>query len=585
MPAAREGDKRESGRALGGLTVALLAVSPVVAGPPVSFTDVTSNSGCDFVHRNGASGDKYAVELLGAGGALLDWDGDADLDLYLVQGAGLPGNEYGGQPPRNVLYENVGWGSLPSPGGAPAFRPPFLAVPDAAGAADASYGMGAAAADYDNDGDPDLYVTNFGANRLYRNDAGRFTDVTDAAGVGDPRWSMSAAWVDVDHDGLLDLYVCNYFRYRLEDHGWYGLRKPGYRTHGSPASFRPEPDALYRNRGDGTFEDVSGPSGILAPGPAFGVGVVAGDYDDDGDTDLYVSNDTQANRLFLNDGGGRFTEDGAVAGVAYDHLGKPQAGAGVDAQDVNRDLSVDIVCTALYLGEGHGFYRDASRELGFAEPSLPYRGFGAGFLDVDNDRDFDLFVANGHTMDNVHLYFDHVRFREPNQLFLNQKGRFVEVGDAAGAIVTRAEPSRAVLFGDLDDDGDTDLVVTNVAASPQILRNDDRGENAWVRVQLRGVEMNRDGHGAEVFVTAGRKTRRYQSRSSFGYLASSDPRLLCGLGAADSCRIEVRWHRGAIDRVESVPARRTVVITEGEGGRLLPEGLAALGWAMDEDDL
>jgi hypothetical protein len=567
----------------------------LAAAAAVRFTDVGPVSGVDFVHRNGSSGTKYAVELIGAGGALLDWDGDGDLDLFLVQGAGLPGNEYKEAPPRDALYENVGWTSLRGAGaaeGPPAFRPPFVEVPDAAGAADGSYGMGAAAGDYDNDGDPDLYVTNFGPNRLWRNDAGRFTDVTAAAGVGEPRWSTSACWADVDHDGFLDLYVCNYFKYRLEEHEWYGLRKPGWRTHGGPASFQPDLHVLYRNRGDGTFEDASESSGVRAPGAGFGLGVVAGDFDDDRDTDLWVTNDTQANWLFLNDGEGRFTEDGALAGVAFDQSGKPQASMGVDAQDADGDLLVDLFCTnfsleanAFYLGEGRGFYRDASWEVGLAAPSLPYLGFGAGFLDVENDRDLDIFVANGHIMDNVELYFDNLAYKERNQLFLREGASFVEAGPEAGAIVARVEASRAALFGDLDDDGDTDLVVTNVAAAPQILRNDTDSANAWVRIQLRGTKTNRDGAGADVFVTAAGETRRFQARPSYGYLGSNDPRLLAGLGEASSCDIEVRWPRGGIDRVERVPARRTVVVTEGKGGRVLPEGLPALGWAMDEDEL
>jgi hypothetical protein len=565
----------------------------ILLAAAVRFTDVTPNSGVDFVHRNGASGTKYAVELIGAGGALLDWDGDGDLDLFLVQGAGLPGNDYAGAPPSDALYENIGWGSLPgAAGGKPAFRTPFVPVPGAAGAADTSYGMGAVAGDYDNDGDPDLYVTNFGADRLWRNDAGRFTDVTAAAGLGDDKWSTSACWADVDHDGFLDLYVCNYFRYRLEDHEWYGLRKPGWRTHGGPASFKPDVHVLWRNRGDGTFEDVSEPSGVRANGPAFGLGVVAGDFDDDRDIDLFVANDTQPNWLFLNDGRGRFTEDGTLAGVAFDHAGKPQASMGVDAQDANGDLLVDIVCTnfsleaiAFYLGEGRGFWRDAAWEVGLAEPTLPHLGFGTGFLDVENDRDLDVFAANGHIMDNVELYFDNLTYKERNQLFLNEGGRFVEVGAEAGAIVTQVEASRASLFGDLDDDGDTDLVVTNVAAPPQILRNDTASGNAWVRIQLRGTTANRDGAGADVFVTAAGETRRLQARACSGYLGSNDPRILAGLGEAQTCDIEVRWPRGGIDRVERVPARRTVVVTERQGGRVLPEGLPAIGWAMDEDDL
>jgi hypothetical protein len=378
-----------SGVAIGvaALTVALAAVTATAATvgttlaaatPPktLPLTDLSQDSGVDFIHQNGASGTKYACEILGPGGALIDYDGDGDLDLYLVNGGSLPGMEYP-VPPANALFENVGFlpnlPPLADTGGAPAFRRPFRPVPDAAGAADTRYGMGAAVGDYDNDGDPDLYLTNFGPNALYRNDSGRFTEVTAAAGVGDERWSMSAAFIDIDHDGFLDLYVCNYFDYRIEDQEWWGLRKPGYRTHGGPASFKPVPDILYRNRGDGTFEDVTVSAGVALEA-SFGLGVLGGDLDDDGDTDLYVTNDTRSNWLFLNDGTGHFTEEGMIAGVAYDQGGKPQAGMGVDAGDYDGDGLIDVFCTnfslepnTLYRGEGDGFYRDISYEAGLGE--------------------------------------------------------------------------------------------------------------------------------------------------------------------------------------------------------------------------
>jgi hypothetical protein len=543
-------------------------VAPAAAGGGVRFTDVTEAAGIDFVHFNGATGTKYACELIGPGGAVLDFDGDGDLDLYLVSGALLPGAE-SATPPVNALYENVTNETAGVDPASPSLR--FRRVPGAAGAADGFYGMGAAVGDIDNDGDPDLYVTNFGRNSLYRNDGGRFTDVTDAAGVGDVRWSTSAAFFDADNDGRLDLYVCNYFRYRIEDHGWYGKREPGYRTNGGPASFDPDVDVFYRNRGDGTFEDATAAAGFALPA-AFALGVLASDVDDDGDADLWVANDTQANRLFLNDGTGHFTEDGALAGCAYDRNGRPQAGMGVDAQDANGDGLVDLFCTnfsqetnTLYLGEGDGFFHDAAWETGLAQPSLDDLGFGTAFVDVENDRDLDLVVVNGHITDNIPLYFDHLTYKQANQLFLNDgAGRFVTADAGVGDLVTRVEASRGLIVADLDDDGDADLVVTDVATSPQVLRNDSSAGN-WIRVVLEGTRSNRDGTGAEVLVTADGVPRRFQARSGFGYLTSSDPRVRAGLGDAASADVEVRWPSGAVDRVSDVRAGATVRVREGIG--------------------
>jgi hypothetical protein len=553
------------GLGIGVRVAAVCVASPGASAAELALTDVSASCGLTFVHVTGGSGEKYPCEVIGAGGGLLDFDGDGDLDLYLVQGAALPGVTYD-PAPRNELWENVSGREGPR----------FRKVADAAGAGDPGYGMGCAVGDVDNDGDPDLFVTNFGRNALYRNDAGRFADVTAAAGVGDERWATSAAFFDADSDGFLDLYVCNYFKFRVEDHGWYGLRKPGYRTFGGPAMFAADPDLLYRNRGDGTFEDVSDASGIRAVEPRHAMGVVAGDFDDDGDQDLYVANDTQPNSLWLNDGSGRFVDEAMFAGVATDEEGAPQAGMGVDAADYDGDGIIDLFCTnfsletnTLYRGEGGGFFSDVSYAAGVGEASLPFLAFGTGFFDPDNDGDQDLFVANGHIMDNVELYFDNLTFRQRNQLFLNEGGRFREAGPELGPVATREEVSRGALFGDLDGDGDTDLVVTDVGTSPQVIRNDSGAANGWIRVVLAGARSNRDGYGAEVRVTAGGRTRRDQARAAFSYLSSGDPRPLFGLGAArEAERVEVRWPSGVTDRVDRVPAAATVVITEGRGGDL-----------------
>ncbi|MEZ5065847.1 MAG: CRTAC1 family protein [bacterium] len=545
----------------GGALVALGGTA-AVAGP-VPFANRTADSGITFVHHNGSSGEKFAVELIGAGGAMLDFDSDGDLDLYFVQGAGLPGHEYD-PPARNELWARV------SEPGAP-LR--YESVAGAAGADDDTYGMGAAVADYDNDGDPDLYVTNFGANRLYRNDAGRFTDVTAAAGVGDPRWSTSAVFFDADGDGFPDLYVCNYFKYRIEDHEWYGLRKPGYRTHGGPASFRPEPDIFYRNRGDGTFEDATESAGFAAVTDAHALGAVAGDFDDDGDLDLYVANDTQPNWLFVNDGAGHFTEDGMLAGVSFDQGGTPQAGMGVDAQDANGDGRVDLFVTnfsletnTLYVAEDGGYFTDGSFAAGLGEAALPYLAFGAGFFDPDLDGDLDLFVANGHIMDNVDLYFDNLDYAQPNQVFENDgTGHFAVGGKGWGDLVASVAVSRAAIFGDLDDDGDPDVVVTNVGAAPEILVNEAPRADRFVRLRLVGTRSPRDGGGAEVRARAGDRLWRRQVRTGSSYLAANDPRPVLGLGdVAALDRLEIRWPSGQAQAIADVAAGSTVRCVEGE---------------------
>ena len=557
------------GTGIGALALALAIGAPAAAEPPAPsaagpglFRDISADCGVDFIHQNGATGTKYAMELLGGGGAVLDFDGDGDLDLYFVNGSRLPGVT-DPTPYVNALYENKGFGAEVPTGDA--LRVPFHRVPDAAGAADTSYGMGCAVGDYDNDGDPDLYVTNWGPNRLYRNDAGRFAEVGRAAGVDDPRWGASAAFVDIDGDGFLDLYVCNYFRYRLEDHEWWGIRKEGYRTHGGPASLPPELDVLYRNRGDGTFEDVSESSGIRQGGATYALGVIAGDFDDDGDPDLYVANDTQPNWLYLNEGDGTFVEDGMLAGVSYDQSGKPQAGMGVDSGDVNGDGIIDLICTnfsmetnTLYLGEGGGMYVDGSFMAGIGEATLRYLAFGVRLFDIENDGDLDLFTANGHIHDVIHLYDDGLTYKQRNQLFLNDgRGRFAEVDDGWGAIVRQVEASRSAITGDLDNDGDSDLVVTNIGTAPQILRNVGGNADAWTRVQLVGTASNRDGYGAEVRVTAGGITHRYQAPPR----AISRPRT----SASSPGSARPSWWSGS--RCAGHPARSTGSTTSRPAAR------------------
>ena len=536
------------------------ATSPAPDDPAfVSFRDVTIETGLLFRHVNGASGRKYMPETLGSGVCVFDYDGDGRQDVFFVQSGSLPG--WSGQgTPRAALFRNLGGR--------------FEDVTAKAGLADEGhYGMGCVAGDIDGDGDRDLYVTGYGRNRLFRNNGdGTFTDDTQRAGVGGKGlWASSATLFDYDGDGDLDLYVANYVAYDLRNDLYCGENRPGYRTVCHPKNFDSQPDILYRNRGDGTFEDVTAQAGI-DDRTGKGLGVVAGDYDDDGDDDLYVANDDTPHFLLRNDGNGRFQEVGETAGVALSEDGVPQAGMGTDMADYDGDGRLDIFVThlseemnELYHNEGHGLFSNATYSSGLGPASLPFLAFGTFFFDPDQDGRLDVFVGNGHIIDNIALYSDTVTFEEPAQLFRQSApGRFT-LAPATGPFAGRYVIRGAVPF-DFDDDGDEDILVSQNNGPGLLWRNDGPARGHWLTLTLEGQPPNRDAIGARVIVTAGdRRLLRY-ARTGSSYASQADRRLHFGLGPATTVRIDVRWPgRSGSEQFDAAGVDRFLVLQQGRG--------------------
>ncbi len=542
------------------LTVAisalLLTLIPLPALPiesPIHFTDVTDIAGIHFKHTDGASGEFHLPETLGAGGAFLDYDNDGDLDLYLVNSAA-----------PSMFYRNNGDGT-------------FTDGTTPTGVSNQGrYGHGVACGDYDNDGYVDIYVTNFGANRLYHNNGnGTFTDVTTESGTGDPRWSSSATFFDYDSDGYLDLYVVNYLNYKLDASYPACFENPGFRAtekargYCHPKHFEGAPDRLYRNNGDGTFTDVTKAANIRDPGGMFhgkGLGVVAADFDADGNPDLYVANDDTPNYLFYNKGDGTFAEIAILTGCAYSADGVAQAGMGVDAGDYNSDGFLDLFVTnfsyetnTLYRNNGDGTFSDVSYKARLGEESYLSLGFGTGFFDADNDGHLDIFVANGHIFPNVERTTDVLSYKQPNQFFWNQgDGTFTEVPfDGHPAV------SRGTLFGDYDNDGDTDLLITQLNDKVVLLRNESKALNNWLRLKLIGTRSNRDGVGARITLTIGAESQTREVHVGSSYLSSNDPRVLFGVGQRTTVdQLEIRWASGVVQILANLAVNRELVVTE-----------------------
>jgi hypothetical protein len=571
------------------LVAALLALPPAPLAadpepptePPTTpaplFVDVTDAAGIDFRHRSGATGRKYLPETMGAGGCVLDADGDRRLDLYLVQSGPLPaagGPAAGGPRPTNRLYRNLGTVDG---------RPAFEDVTDGSGAGDRSYGQGAVCGDVDGDGDDDIYLTNFGANVLLRNDGedGRiaFTDVTVEAGVGDPRWSSSAVLFDPDRDGDLDLYVVDYLDFTLESHRDCRHLQAGALLYCHPDVYPPAADVFYRNLGvdaDGRlrFADATTAAGLTDRGGK-GLGAVAADLDGDGWSDLYVTNDSTPNFLYRNlgDGGGkegapRFEEVGLFLGAAYNAQGKTEAGMGVDAGDVHGDGDLDLFVTnlsletnALYLRGDAGFVH-ATRDAGLHAPSFKVLGFGTHLADVDADGDLDLVVINGDLHDNVELLNDALRQEQRGQVFLNDTVPNGRVGHftamPASAVGDPATPrvGRGSILADFDDDGRLDLVVSYNDDRARLYQN--RAEpRGWIGFRLEGAGANTRAVGARVTVEAGGRRQLRELRIGSSYQTSSDPRLHFGLGDADRAqKVTIRWPDGRVQTLEDLPAGR-----------------------------
>ncbi len=529
--------------------------------PRIAFTNVAPAAGLRFTHWNGASPEKYVLETMGSGAAFLDYNNDGWLDIYLVNGGGVPGHPPPG-PVRHALYRNKGDGT-------------FVDVTGQAGVGgNGHYGMGVAAADYDNDGWTDLYVTTFGRNILYRNRGdGTFADVTESAGVAAGGWSSSAAFLDFDRDGRLDLFVARYVDYAFDRNVTCGDPARGIRAYCHPDIYDGLTSLLYHNNGDGTFTDVSRAAGI-AGHIGKGLGVVAADFDADGWIDLYVANDSVRNFLFRNQGNGTFKEIGITSGVALDEGGRPQAGMGTAAGDYDGDGRLDIIVTnldreynALYRNAG-SFFADTSFPTGFAPPSLPLVGWGTGFFDFDNDGDLDILVVTGHVIDNIDKFRAGQTYPQAKLLFENLGDRFREVAASRGAALTKPEVSRGAAFGDYDNDGDVDVLVSNLGGSPTLLRNDggNRNRNRWIVLALEGTKSPRQPIGSQVRCQVGGRVLTRYLAGGGSYLSSSDSRIHIGLGQAERVqRIEIRWPSGATETLENLAAGKFYKIREGQG--------------------
>ena len=512
------------------------------------FVDIAQSAGVDFVHRNGALGARYLPETYGSGVAFLDFDGDGALDLYLVNSGRLP--QLSNAPAAaNALFRNDGTGR-------------FSEQTARGGVGDGGYGMGAAVGDYDNDGWADLYVTNFGANALFHNRGqGRFADVTAPTGVGCPGWGTSAAFADVDLDGDLDLFVGNYLDYPTKDPLVCRIGNSEERLYCDPRKFDGQVDRLYINEGR-AFADRTAEYG-LASTAGKELGVVFGDYDQDGDPDLYLANDLVPNLLYRNDGA-HFVDRGLASGTSLNGAGGVEAGMGVDMADADGDGDLDLFVTnfqwesnTLYSNLGGGFFADATVASGITRASMAFLGFGTGFFDGDLDGDLDLFVANGHVYDNVEKVDRAAEYAQRNQLLENVgAGTFVERG-AGGPGLALVQVSRGAAFGDLDSDGDLDIAVNNSNDQPALLRND-AAAGGWLGLRLRGAASNRDAIGAQIALTADGRTLVREVRRNASYLSSNDPRVLFGLGDAEGVeRVEIRWPSGVVQVLEDLPGGNT----------------------------
>ncbi len=536
------------------------AQRPAAAGRAL-FTDIAATSGLVFHHECGYDGRYLYPEIMGAGAALFDYDNDGDLDVYLVNGGRHHAEGAEAQSPSDRLFARESDGT-------------YRDVTSSAGIDERRYGMGVAVGDYNNDGFLDVYVLNFGADRLYRNNGnGTFTDASDEAGIRNDKWSVSAAFVDYDRDGWLDLYVVNYVNYpeprTCSD-------SAGRVEYCGPTSATPVSDVLYRNRGDGTFEDVSRRAG-MASVAGHGLGVVCEDYNRDGWLDIYVANDGSANHLWINRQDGTFAESAVILGAAVNRFGKPEGSMGVTAGDVDGDGHLDLFMTHIvqesntYYRGRDGWFEDTTAEVGLAAPSVPYTGFGTMFVDFDLDTHLDLIVANGRIKRGgaaveAGASGPVAAYAERSLLFMNDgRGRFLDQTAARGGDFGRVpRVSRGLAVGDIDNDGDVDVLITNTCGPAELLRNDGTDTNRWLALRLVDPALQRDAYGARVTATVGDRRLVRTLNPNQSYASSNDPRVFFGLGIAERVdELEIAWPDGLVERLPAVAANQHLTIRRG----------------------
>ena len=568
------------------------------------FVDVAEDAGLDFRHTSGAAGDWFLVETMGSGAAFVDYDRDGWLDVYLADGFDLAPWRGKLNPINQMAVDSTGyWVSVE-------YEPPLrysggvdstvymlrqdpaatlnrlyrngggIFAPVQAGAADPGYGMGVAVGDYDNDGWADIYVTNYGPNALYRNEAGRYTA---AVGLDDPRWSASAAFFDYDNDGDLDLYVVNYLDMSPRNNRLCGgavsrakstagalLRIPDeQRTYCAPRRYNGAPDALFRND-ETAFADVTRASGVYSPFGK-GLGIAAVDFDADGDQDLYVANDGTRNFLYRNNGAGAFQDVALGQGAAYNADGQAESGMGVAVGDIDGDRDADLLVTnfsretnTLYRNEGNLSFADITEAAGLRESSLLPLGFGAFFFDADSDADLDLFIANGHVLDKIEIQEEDLSYAQPNQLFANDgRGEFRDVSAAAGPAFMLTGVSRGAAAADYDNDGDLDVLLTNVDGPARLYRNDSPPGNNWLSLRLRGTRSNRDAVGARVDIWCDGVVQTRWRIGGGTYLSAGDHRLFFGLGDCGLVeKIEIAWPNGGREELNDVEPNQFLTVKQ-----------------------
>jgi hypothetical protein len=541
-----------------GLSV-LCGAAAAPDGRAIGFTDVTQASGIHFRHNNGAFGKKYLPETLGSGAAFVDVDNDGWQDIFLVNSKNWPG--HAGAPSFPALYHNNRNGT-------------FTDITRQAGLAVEMYGLGVAAADYDNDGNVDLYVTALGQNYLFRGlGGGRFEEVSAKAGVADSGFSTSAIWFDYDKDGKLDLFVAHYVEWTPEK-DLYCTLDGKTKSYCTPESYKGQSGTLYHNRGNGTFEDVTRKAGLYDPSSK-GLGVAMLDYNGDGWPDLFVANDTQPNKLYRNKKDGTFEDVGMTAGVAFNEAGVARAGMGVDAADYDGSGRASLIIgnfsnemMALYTNEGNGLFIDEAPTSTIGKASLLTLTFGCFFFDVDLDGLLDIFAANGHVADDINRVQQKVTYAQAPHLFRNLGGkRFEEITNQAGSAFAQPVVARGAAYGDFDNDGDLDLLITTNNGPARLLRNDEATGNHMLRIKTLGTTSNRDGIGARLKITLDNGQSRWALvKTGSSYCSQSELPVTFGLGAATKVKeIEVTWPSGRVDRIPGAAAGQTITVEEGKG--------------------